>query len=99
MLVPKYRIGAGERMQDSLLPQTCSAMAMIQARRGGLEKYPKAGSRDQAQYCASSKNRSTVENFSPMRRTTVKATRMATAEPRAGTTRHRLVVCVSAIMK
>src|SRR5437763_17037667 len=83
-------------MQASLLPQTCSAAAIIQARRGGLEKYPKAGSRDQAQYCDSSKNKSTVENLSPTSRTSVSAIRMATATPSRGTTRDRLVICVTA---
>jgi hypothetical protein len=53
--VPPCRIGDGERMQASSLPQMLCAMAMVQARSGGLEKYPKANSRDQTQYCDSSK--------------------------------------------
>src|SRR5215207_3604210 len=63
---------------------------MIQASRGGLVKYPNAGSRDQAQYWASSKNRSTTEYFRPINRITVSAARIATARPKLGTTSDRL---------
>src|SRR5215467_12518772 len=57
---------------------------MVQASKGGLEKYPNAGSRDQAQYCASSKNRSTVENERPARRMTVRTPMSVIAKPRPG---------------
>src|SRR5262245_47762901 len=79
-------------MQASVPPQMRSVKPMIQASRGGLEKYPKASSRDQAQYCASSKNRSTTESLSPSRRTRVSTAMSAIARPRPGTTRDRLVV-------
>src|SRR5215831_169780 len=69
-------------MQASELPQMRSASAMVQASRGGLEKYPNAGSRDQAQYCASSKNRSTVETVRPARRMSVRMAMSAIAKPR-----------------
>src|SRR5262245_6264865 len=72
-------------MQASEPPQMRSASAMVQASRGGLEKYPNAGSRDQAQYCASSKNRSTVENVRPARRIRVRVAMSASAKPRPGT--------------
>ena len=52
LLMPPFH---GERMQASPLPQILSAMAIVHARSGGLEKYPKANSRDQTQYCDSSK--------------------------------------------
>src|SRR5262245_43020233 len=71
-------------MQASEPPQMRSASAMVQASRGGLEKYPNAGSRDHAQYCASSKNKSTVENVRPARRMTVRMAMSATAKPRLG---------------
>src|SRR5215204_1528221 len=58
---------------------------MTQARRGGLVKYPNAGSRDHAQYCASSKNRSTTDSFKPINRTTVSAARIATVRGKPGT--------------
>src|SRR6266567_2198518 len=58
-------------MQASALPQTWSAAAMVQAR-----------SRDQAQYCASSGNRSTTDVASPITRTRVSPARIATARPR-----------------
>src|SRR3954451_25148179 len=86
-------------MQPSVLPQTRSAAAIAQASKGGLEKYPKASSRDHAQYCDSSKNRSTVENRSPRRRTAVRTSRMPSAKPKPGTTRDRLVKCVSATIE
>src|SRR5262245_21867535 len=72
-------------MHASEPPQMRSASAMVQASRGGLEKYPNAGSRDQAQYCASSKNRSTVENVRPARRMRVRTAMSAIARPRPGT--------------
>src|SRR5262249_28739160 len=71
-------------MQASELPQMRSASAIVQASRGGFEKYPNAGSRDQAQYWASSKNRATVENVRPARRTTVRMVMSAIAKPRPG---------------
>src|SRR3954469_5754018 len=86
-------------MQPSVLPHTRSAAAIAQAKRGGLEKYPNASSRDHAQYCDSSKNRSTVENRSPMRRTAVKTSRIPSAQPKPGTARDRLVKCVSATIE
>src|SRR5262249_12073419 len=80
-------------MQASEPPQMRSASAMVQASRGGLEKYPNAGSRDQAQYCASSKNRSAVENVRPARRITVRMPMSPIAKPRLGSrTRDRSLV-------
>src|SRR5436309_7303456 len=80
-------------MQASEPPQMRSASAMVQASRGGFEKYPNAGSRDQAQYCASSKNRSTVENMRPARRITVRMAMSAIAKPKLGRrTRDRSLV-------
>src|SRR5215475_166135 len=71
--------GAGARMHASDWPQRCSAAAISQANKGGLEKYPNASSCDHDQYCASSKNRSTVEKRSPTRRTIVSAKTMRAA--------------------
>src|SRR4030088_829891 len=83
-------------MQVSELPQTRSAAAIAQARSGGLEQSPNASSRDQAQYWASSKNRSTTENFNPIKRMSVSAPTSPSARPKLGTTRGRLAVSVSA---
>src|SRR5215470_5911098 len=74
--------GAGARMQASDGPQTCSAAAISHASKGGLEKYPKASSRDHAQYCDSSKKRSTVEKRKATRRTIVSAMTMRAAVQR-----------------
>src|SRR5262252_926049 len=76
--------GAGARMQASDGPQTCSAAAISHARRGGLEKYPKASSRDHAQYCDSSKKRSTVEKRNATRRTIVSVATIRTAVQKLG---------------
>src|SRR5262245_19720509 len=84
-------MGAGARTQASELPHTVSAPAMIQASRGGLVKYPNASSRDHAQYCASSKNRSTTENFRPISRMTVSAAISAAARPKLGIACDRLL--------
>src|SRR5262245_34691474 len=71
--------GAGARMHASDGPQRCSAAAISQASKGGLEKYPNASSRDHAQYCDSSKKRSTVEKRNATRRTIVSVKTMRAA--------------------
>ena len=58
-------------MHASDAPHRCSAAAMNQASKGGLEKYPDASSRDHDQYWDSSKNRSTAETRNAARRTIV----------------------------
>src|SRR5712671_5215715 len=71
--------GAGARMQASDGPHRCSAAAISHASKGGLEKYPSASSRDHAQYCDSSKKRSTVEKRNATKRTIVSVATMRTA--------------------
>src|SRR5258707_12815522 len=71
--------GAGARMHASDGPQTCSAAAISHASKGGLEKYPGTSSRDHAQYCDSSKKRSTAEKRNAKRRTIVSVATMSTA--------------------
>jgi len=53
-LVAICKKGAESRTAQTASPKILVVKPMIQAIIGGLEKYPKAGSFDHAQYCASS---------------------------------------------